>query len=850
MTLIDHQTPAPTTKAAPPATAGKDAHTPLALSPTQDTSDTAAPPALAQAKSSPAVKRMATSHASASRSGHLDEADTPTRAANAIASPPTSARSNPRSAHAEHVREKRSAAAKPSSSQPAPADVTPTDAAPVQPATPGPRPPRKRTPRVAEDQHVRVQASPSPFEPPKFQAPGPLARAPAGQILETPLRARPRQAPVVQPKKQQQEKAPQPTKNSSDSPSLEPVEWELVPIEHALQILATQTPDAQNPTTVDASPRRRAGPDHVHEAPTETVADIALEFSAASQAEVGTQANSKAPPNRVHFTAKIVKDAPCPDGQPAQLYWDLAMPGFGLRVYANGLRSYIVAGRVRDTNFQRQVTIGRPSAALSLREAHDLAAAVLRDLRQGIDPKVKLADAEHKKEALHVTLAEVMTMYLGRNRPDGKGLRRPRTIANYHDSILNHLKAFANKPVSMITKAMCEKAFLRITETAPVTANETMKNLRALLNFARKHYRDGKTGNYPILVINPVDDMRESTPRNPIKAHNTRVKAHKVRPFYQNLRERSHTHRSEISRTAADWLSFRLLTGTRQTESCQLRFSDVDFDNNIITLNDHITKTVNVHPFPMSEPVRNLMLHRWELHLLAYADPAQATRDAWVFPSKRSASGHIVAAQTTFAHAIEETNAGVGDHLTPRDLRRTFEDVGSACHVDPDVRRRLLNHKLDVHLEHYANNPEALIEPVFAIGEWIANTEEIKTWAEQRGMPVPSGGDAAMAPATPLSEADERRAAWIALRAAELSALAQTLSTHKMAVYFHVSDRTVAKRCNTLGIPRAKPMGGRKPKACAGAKAASHEPTADSARPAAPELEIKPAATRTRSSSS
>jgi Arm DNA-binding domain len=90
------------------------------------------------------------------------------------------------------------------------------------------------------------------------------------------------------------------------------------------------------------------------------------------------------------FTDAAIKTLPAPlSGN--KVYYDGDPAGFGVRVTAAGIRSFVFTYRVRGSQRQRQITIGRCSNWTS-RVARDKARALRRQVDDGGDPLGQLDD--------------------------------------------------------------------------------------------------------------------------------------------------------------------------------------------------------------------------------------------------------------------------------------------------------------------------------------------------------------------------------------------------------------------------------------------------------------------------
>lgn len=130
---------------------------------------------------------------------------------------------------------------------------------------------------------------------------------------------------------------------------------------------------------------------------------------------------------KIKFTAGRVEEFACESGKSQSFLWDTASPGLGLRVTANGAKSYIFQGKLNGSTIR--LTIGDPRTwdiAKAQAEARRL--KVLID--NGQDPRKVKADAlaaekaardaqeaavvaaQEKRLRESVTLADVWSEYI------------------------------------------------------------------------------------------------------------------------------------------------------------------------------------------------------------------------------------------------------------------------------------------------------------------------------------------------------------------------------------------------------------------------------------------------------
>lgn len=89
--------------------------------------------------------------------------------------------------------------------------------------------------------------------------------------------------------------------------------------------------------------------------------------------------------SRQKLTRPLLQRLTCPQGRDRQLYWDTAIPGFGVVVFPTGRRTFVVQYRTVDGRSRRD-SIG-DVRIISLEEARAKARTVLSQVRLGQDPQ-------------------------------------------------------------------------------------------------------------------------------------------------------------------------------------------------------------------------------------------------------------------------------------------------------------------------------------------------------------------------------------------------------------------------------------------------------------------------------
>jgi integrase len=392
------------------------------------------------------------------------------------------------------------------------------------------------------------------------------------------------------------------------------------------------------------------------------------------------------------LTKRTVEALPLPDtGQ--TFHWDDELPGFGIRL-TPGSRSYIAQRRVNGKT--RRTTIGK-HGELTADEARKRARRELVKMGDGTDPVME----KRQERALAVTLREVMNDYL-RDRRDLK----PSSRADIEKHVTKNLKAWADKPITGITRDKAATRFREMSESGPAQANQCFRNLRALWNYARATYRADDDA--PTLPENPVAILSDAKLWNTVKARSGRIPAKRIGKAWALLESlRTDEWQTTAARTAADCVSFLLLTGCRWSEAAQLTWDRVDLEGATWHLPD--PKNRNPVTLPLPKPAVALLKARRDDD-----DP-----DGYVFPG-RSGSGHIRDARGTMAKVSE----AAGESLSPHDLRRTFRAVAGECGIELWKTKLLMNHALsgDVTIAHYTETSDL---------RYLAHeSEQIAAWIE------------------------------------------------------------------------------------------------------------------------
>lgn len=370
------------------------------------------------------------------------------------------------------------------------------------------------------------------------------------------------------------------------------------------------------------------------------------------------------------------------------IYRDSELMGFCLRVGAK-TKIYFVEAKLRRKTLR--VTIGRHDV-FSLDEARIQAKIYLADIARGLNP----LDAEKSRKALRVTLSEVLDEYI-KIRVNLK----PSTIEDYRRTFKQYLGDWMNKPLMDVTKDMVEAKFKKIGEDSPAMANKTMRNFRAVVNYAMLKYED--TNGNSIFKVNPVNRLTQLRAWYRVNRRNTLIKNYELAAWYQAVMNLTNDSIAPNRETIRDFLLFLLLTGLRRSEAANLTWSNVDFrDKTFIVKN---TKNHDDHILPLTTFLFDMLVRR----------KTQST-SAYVFPNETDKGG-LKEPKKQIRNVVNESGVSFSSH----DLRRTFITIAESLDIPAYALKKLLNHRMstDVTAGYIIITPERLRAPMQKITDDI-----------------------------------------------------------------------------------------------------------------------------------
>jgi integrase len=328
------------------------------------------------------------------------------------------------------------------------------------------------------------------------------------------------------------------------------------------------------------------------------------------------------------LTDAIVRRLPAPK-QGKTITVDSEVPGFGVRVTANGARSYVLRYTTR-AGRERTFTIG-DAGNWRTSDARDKARELRREVEDGGDPLGAIED-----ERAAPTVLDLIERFRAEHLPR----KRPSTRDDYERTLRLHIEPHFGQhtKVADVRFENIDALHRKITAAGnPYQANRTIALLSKMFSLAVR-WR-----------------MRET---NPVKGIEKNREYHRRRYLSgDELVRLTKALAKHPDKGVADAIRLLLLTGARRGEVLSMRWEDVE--DGTWSKPPSSTKQKEHHQVPLSAPA---------LQLLADIRKRQRPRSPFVFPGSGT-TGHLVEIKKGWAAACKA--AGI-EGLRIHDLRHSY----------------------------------------------------------------------------------------------------------------------------------------------------------------------------------
>lgn len=382
---------------------------------------------------------------------------------------------------------------------------------------------------------------------------------------------------------------------------------------------------------------------------------------------------------RVHLTKRVV-DATRPAATDV-LVWDDEVPGFGLRVKPNGLKSYVLQYR-NAVGRSRRLTVGK-HGVLTAEGARNEARRQRARVAEGHDPATERAQARHAE-----TFEAFAKRYLSHHAELHK---KPASVRNDRLLLRLHVEpALKGRKVAEIGREDITRLHQSL-KAHPYAANRTVALLSKMMNLAEK-WGVRSDGTNP---CRHVQKFKETRRQRFLSAAELLALGKVLDAVYRENVE----HPSVVPA-----IRLLLFTGARRGEMLGLRWEHVDWESNCLNLPESKTGAKTIHLSPPAREVLDALRRQ------------RTEKSVWVLPG-RTSGGALVG----LPHAWQRIRkrAKLGD-LRLHDLRHSFASVAAATNMSLPMIGALLGHSQPQTTQRYAHlAADPLKEAAERIGERI-----------------------------------------------------------------------------------------------------------------------------------
>ena len=359
------------------------------------------------------------------------------------------------------------------------------------------------------------------------------------------------------------------------------------------------------------------------------------------------------------LTEKRIRDAK--PGPRAEILWDDAIKGLGVKIQPGGTKSYVLSYRVEGK--KRMATLGRVGE-IPLKAARERAGTELIAIRDGEADPLERRRARMEAPTVGDGVARFFEEYAPRRMNDGR--LSERTLRDYRQQwgrVVKAAPAFTGKKIAAVTRHDIEKA---VANRAPIQRNRTIAFLSRLFNlFEAWEYRP-----------------QHSNPCRHIEKAREQPRDRTLAPSELAALADALAVEAEARPAAVAAIRVAAVTGLRIGEVLRIRWQDIDFETGRLTMPE--TKTGRrTHDLPAAA-------------LAILAD--QPRINAWAFTNGRNAPAGYQRTRDAFAESAKR--AGLSD-VRLHDLRRTVMTRAAMAGVGTHVLRDLLGHKTAAMADRY-----------------------------------------------------------------------------------------------------------------------------------------------------
>jgi integrase len=347
---------------------------------------------------------------------------------------------------------------------------------------------------------------------------------------------------------------------------------------------------------------------------------------------------------RCKLTQNFVDTATVTEGLEREIFWDLALPGFGLMVTRNGRRSYVIQYKLN--GISRRMTLKR---GLKLAEARKEALGVIGRVAKGIDV---LEDERKQRREREDSFKSIAENYLVR---DAKELR---SLGQKKAHLARFLyPRFGDRAIDTIKRSEIVRLMDDIEdESGPVMADRVLSTLRRIMQ-----WHAGRSDDFVLPFVRGMS-------RGHSMSRSRTLDDGEIRSIW------AATERGELF---DNYIRFLFLTCVRRNEAARATWDEFTTQRG---------RTTWLIPASRYKTKEELLL---PLSSAASAILSKLPRiNEFVFTSGRTP----IAGFTIFMNDLKKRSGTVGWSI--HDIRRTGRSLLSRAKVSADIGERCLGHAM------------------------------------------------------------------------------------------------------------------------------------------------------------
>lgn len=354
--------------------------------------------------------------------------------------------------------------------------------------------------------------------------------------------------------------------------------------------------------------------------------------------------------------------------------WDDSLPGFGVRVTPNGVRTYVLQYRVAGRS--RRLSLGR-HGALTVQQARKLAHLNLAAVAAGVDPAAERR-ATRTAADTPSTLADVAKAWSTHQQARvAKGRLKADTVAEYDRQLdVEILPRLGRRKLSDLSSTDAQRLHDELAGR-PVLANRCLDLLSTIWRWAED--QGHASGPNPCRRVERNEEKRRA--RHLTHDELARLGA-KIREYVET---------KKLSPRVALLVRLIALTGCRPGEIKGLAWADVDVERSVLRLKDAKTGDRDVW---LAEPAKAVLHALRELPgrtaERGHRKPVRTMDSPWCFPTPRNPQRRVGEFRKPWAALLEAAKI---EHADPYVLRHTFASESEALGHSPYLTAALLGHR-------------------------------------------------------------------------------------------------------------------------------------------------------------